>query len=188
MSKDSVINGVNYGPLASLIGNWEGDKGLDTSPEPSGKEETPYFETILFEAIGDVNNAETQTLAALRYHQLVSRKSNNQVFHNETGYWMWDAETDVIMHSLTIPRGVCVLAGGKSVIRNSSTILDVRASVDDKNWGIIQSPFMQENARTNAFSHTIVIDGDELSYSETIVLDIYGKIFDHTDSNVLKRV
>ncbi len=188
MDKNSVIDGVDYGPLTPLVGNWKGDKGLDTSPEPSGKEEIPYFETVVFDAIGDVSNAETQTLAALRYHKLVSKKSNHQVFHNETGYWMWDAKTDVIMQSLTIPRGICVLAGGKPVLRNSSTILEVRARIDDKNWGIIQSPFMQENARTNAFSHTIIIDGNELSYSETVVLDIYGKIFDHTDSNVLQRI
>ena len=25
---------VDYGPLALLLGTWEGDKGLDISPEP----------------------------------------------------------------------------------------------------------------------------------------------------------
>jgi len=185
MSK--IIDGINYGPLAALVGNWQGDKGTDTSPEPDGKEETAYFETILFEAIGDVTNAESQTLAALRYHQVVSKKHNNKVFHNETGYWMWDAQTDTIMHSLTIPRGVCILAGGKADTKGTTTILEVKAAVADTEWGIIQSPFMQKNARTVQFSHRIMIDGAELSYSETMVLDIYGKKFDHTDTNTLNR-
>lgn len=183
----NIIHGVDYGPLACLVGSWEGDRGADTSPEPDGKYATPYFESILFEAIGDVTNAKTQTLAVLRYYQIVSRKEDNVVFHNETGYWMWDSKTDVISHSVTIPRGVCILAGGKPVTKGSVTILDVYAAVGDKDWGIIQSPFMQENAKTTEFRHNITVNGDELQYSETMVLEIYGKTFDHTDVNILAR-
>ena len=76
---------IEYGPLNDLIGVWKGDKGLDVAPEPDGAEENPYFETITFTAIGDVTNAESQVLVALHYHQIVRRKSNNKVFHNETG-------------------------------------------------------------------------------------------------------
>ena len=54
---------IDYGPLAALIGTWQGDKGMDVSPEPDGIEENPYYETIVFEAAGDVTNAEAQTLA-----------------------------------------------------------------------------------------------------------------------------
>ena len=97
---------LNYGPLTALIGTWAGDKGMDIAPEPDGEEHNPYHETILFEAIGDVTNAESQRLVALRYHQVVRRNSNNKVFHNETGYWIWDAERNLVMQTLTIPRGV----------------------------------------------------------------------------------
>ena len=188
MNETNIIDGVNYGPLASLVGTWKGDKGKDLAPEPDGEEETPYYETIIFEAIGDVTNAESQTLSVLRYHQVVSKKSDNQIFHDETGYWMWDPKTDTIMHSLVIPRGVCVLAGGKAnSIGGGATVLDVKAVSGDKDWGIIQSPFMQEKAKTVEFRHNISIKGDELTYSETTVLEIYGKSFDHTDSNTLKR-
>ena len=49
----TTIDGIDYGPLACLVGTWKGDKGMDVSPEPDGStEESPYFETILFEAIG----------------------------------------------------------------------------------------------------------------------------------------
>lgn len=42
-------------------------------------------------AAGNVTNAETQHLTVLHYHQIVRHKSDGEVFHNETGYWMWDA-------------------------------------------------------------------------------------------------
>jgi len=185
MTKTSVIDGVEYGPLAALVGNWEGDKGLDIAPEPDGTEKNPYSETILFEAIGDVTNAGSQTLSVLRYHQIVRRKSDNQVFHNETGYWMWDPETDVVMQSLTIPRGVCLLAGGQAAA--GAATLKVSASVDSKDWGILQSPFMQQNARTTKFDRSITVKGNQLSYFQTTMLEIYGKTFEHTDANELTR-
>ena len=77
MSESDIIAGISYGPLAALAGVWTGDKGIDISPEPDGQEDNPYYETISFEPIGTFNNAERQELAALRYHQLVSRKSND---------------------------------------------------------------------------------------------------------------
>lgn len=183
MSKD-----INYGPLNKLIGIWKGDKGLDVAPEPDGAEENPYHETITYTAIGDVKNAESQVLTTLHYRQVVQRKSNNEVFHDETGYWMWDAETNIIMHSLTIPRAVCVLAGGiykGEITDDGSSVFEVSAKQDDKEWNIIQSPFMKNNAKTTAFSHRIIVGYGKLTYSETTMLDIYGKMFEHTDKNEL---
>ena len=87
---------IDYGPLNELIGVWHGDKGLDVAPEPEAAENNPYYETITFSAIGDVTNAELQVLAAIHYRRIVQRKSNDKIFHDETGYWMWDANTGVI--------------------------------------------------------------------------------------------
>lgn len=181
---------INYGPLTGLVGVWTGDKGIDVAPEPDGVENNPYYETITFTAIGDVTNAESQVLAAVHYRQIVQRKSNDKVFHDETGYWMWDAEEKIIMHSLTIPRAVSVLAGGAySGVKSSdgSIILDVSAGIDDNDWKIIQSPFMQKNAKTIKFRHRITVGNGKLSYSETTEVDIYGKLFEHTDQNELLR-
>jgi hypothetical protein len=180
---------IDYGPLTGLIGTWRGDKGMDIAPEPDGIEENPYYETITFEAAGDVTNAESQVLAVVRYHQLVSRKSNNQVFHDESGYWMWDAQQGLIMQSLVIPRAVCVLAGARyeEAGEDDKIELIVGAKGGDPDWGILQSPFMRDYARTVEFRHRISIGGDILEYSETTVLDIYGQVFDHIDSNELTR-
>ncbi len=190
MTESTEATGIDFGPLAGLIGTWKGDKGKDVAPEPDGTEENPYYETLIFEPVGDVTNAERQTLVVVRYLQVVCRKSDDKVFHNELGYWMWDAETQTVMHSLAIPRAVCVLAGGKATAADASAgavTLEVAARQDDPDWGIIQSPFMRDQARTVEFRHKIQLEGDRLSYAETTVLDIYGKTFDHTDENELTR-
>jgi len=179
---------VDYGPLTGLIGVWEGDKGMDVAPGPKRDVDSPYFETITFEAIGTATNAKSQTLSVLHYLEIVSRKANNKVFHHETGYWMWDPATEIVMHSLTIPRSVCVLAGAKYDAANSSggnTVIEVSAKLGDEDWGILQSPFMRDNARTTEFRHKVTVGNGKLAYLETMMLDIYGKVFEHTDENEL---
>ena len=176
---------VDYGPLTALIGEWFGDKGMDVAPEPDGPEHSPYYETITFEAIGDVDNADTQELAVLRYHQVVKRKSNDEVFHNETGYWSWDAANQLIARTLTIPRMVALVAGTPAA--PDANEWEVRAAVDDPDWGIVQSPFMRDNAKTLEFRHHIQVSGDKLVYDETTIVDIYGNRFEHTDGNELHR-
>ncbi len=182
-----LIDGVDYGPLYALIGKWRGDKGMDVAPEPDGEEHSPYYETILFEACGDVDNAEKQTLAIVRYHQVVHRQSNDKVFHNETGYWLWDAEQALVSQTLTIPRGVCLIAGGSAEIGPEQTTITVHAARADANWPITEAPFMRDNASTLSFHRQLTVDADRLSYEQTTIVDIYGKRFDHTDANVLIR-
>ncbi len=185
MSENSMIN---YGPLAGLIGVWVGNKGADISPEPDGIENNTYYETLSFTEAGEVSNAESQQVSAVHYMQKVQRISDNKVIHQETGYWMWDQANDTVMHSLTIPRGMCVLAGGKfSESERTGITFDVQASLDQQDWQLIQSPFMRDNAKMTKYSQQVVLIGNSLSYTQTMVLDIYGKIFDHSDQNKLVR-
>ena len=176
---------IDYGPLESLIGTWEGDKGMDISPEPEGIEESPHYETISFTPINDVENAESQVLAILRYQQIVRRNSNDEVFHDQTGYWTWGAREGLLMQSIVIPRAVCVLAGGHYNEAGSPVKLVVSAKLDDPDWGIIQSPFMRDHAKTVAFHHELSVENRMLSYSGTTSLEIYGRSFEHTDENQL---
>ena len=102
---------------------------------------------------------------------------------------MWDPKTEIIIHSLVIPRTVCVLAGGKYTgARNSEgqLIIEVTAGLDDKNWKIIQSPFMQENACATSFRQNMTVGNGKSSYFETTMVEIYGKVVEHTDQNELK--
>ncbi len=176
-----------YGPLAGLIGEWYGDQGTDVSPEPDGDETAEYFETLMFEGVGDVDNAETQELAALRYHQVVTRKRDNKVFHNESGYLIWEAEASRVMQTLTIPRGVALVAGGGASEAGGGVLIEVHAASGDPDWPVAQSPFMRDRARVVRFDHRIQVAGDELRYSETTIVDIYGVEHTHTDENVLTR-
>ena len=184
----SEIIEINYGPLKEFIGVWKGDKGMDIAPESDGTEENPYYETITFTEGGDLTNGEEQVLSVLHYRRIVTRKSNNEVFHDETGYWMWDASTNVMMHSLNIPRAVSLLAGttlNEKNYQNGKLEFEVLAGVENKDWGIVQSPFMREKALTKSYLQKIVIENGKMSYEETTMLDIYGREFEHTDKNEL---
>lgn len=191
MAKKATIPEVDYGPLKGLIGVWKGNKGMDISPEIVGDDKSPYHETIKFEGAGDLINAGRQKIAMIRYHTVVTRKSNNEVFHDQVGYWMWDAAANTIMHSLTVPRGLCVLAGGKNKNnpkKSKLITLEVKAKLNDKNWSIVQSPFMRNHASTLEFKQKILLNSNKIEYDETIVLKIYGRKFNHTDKNTLTRV
>ena len=191
MSEATTIDGIDYGPLAALVGTWRGDKGVDRAPEPDGEERNPFYEVIRFEAAGDVTNAEQQTLSVVRYHQVVSRKSNDEVFHDQVGYWLWDPADGTLIETFTIPRGVAVVAGGKLGQPDdlaAELVFEVAAEAGSPDCGIVQAPFMFKQARTTAFQHTVTVSGDQMRYSETTVLDIYDKTgYEHTDVNTLTR-
>ncbi len=98
-----------------------------------------------------MTNAESQDLAFIHYRELVQRESNDEVFHDQTGYWLWDKDAGLVIHSFVIPRAVAVMAGGRfedSPDAFGPLVLNVRAAVDDPDWQIIQSPFMDRKAKT----------------------------------------
>lgn len=181
---------AGLGPLTGLVGSWKGAKGLDISPKPGGSEENPFHETIQFTEVGDAMNAQTQHLAVVRYLRVVRRNSDGEIFHDQTGYWMWDRKTGGVTQSLTIPRAVCLLAGGAShpaAPVDGQVHFKVYAKLEDPDWSILQSPFMKDNARTVAYNHELTLQGNQLRYSETTLLDIYGRTCEHTDENELTR-
>ena len=182
------INGVDYGPLHQLIGSWRGEKGLDVAPEPDGEDKHAYYDEIEISPAGAAENAEEQNLVCVGYHQVVRKRNNGKIFHEQVGHWIYEPATGMIAHSLSIPRAVCVLAGGKLQQNGDETIFDVQATAGSDDFGIVQSPFMLEKAKTTAFRMTLKINGDEINYEETTPLDIYGRQFEHTDGCSLMRV
>lgn len=186
---DSIIDGIDYGPLAQLIGKWSGNKGVDKAPDNKANvDESQFTDELVFSVSGSAENAEEQQLVSVKYHHVVRRAENGLVFHDQIGHWIYEPSTDTIMHSLTIPRGVCVLAGGKYQQINGESIFNVEATAGSETFGIIQSPFMLEKAKTKAFKMQLSVKGDELKYSEVMSLHIYGKDFEHTDQSTLSRV
>jgi len=178
---------VDYGPLSGFIGTWTGDQGMDLAPEPDENERSAYYERLVFETAGDVDNADSQDLVMLRYNQIVMRKRNDEVFHNEAGFLIWNAEQALVMQSFAIPRGLALVAGGTAEVSNDSVSIDLGAAADNKQWSISQSPFLTNNARTIEFSRTYLLVGNTLTYRQTTQLEIYGREVAHTDSNTLTR-
>lgn len=185
----TVIDNVDYGPLAQLIGKWSGNVGLDIAPDADANpDESPFTNVITFTVAGAADNAEEQKLVAVKYHHVVRRADNGHIFHDQIGHWIYEPSSQVIMHSLTIPRGVCLLAGGTFKQTNDESIFDVKATAGSDSYGIVQSPFMLEKAKTNAFHMKMTVTRDELSYREVTSLHIYGKDFEHIDTSTLQRI
>lgn len=186
---NTIIDGIDYGPLAQLIGRWVGNRGLDNAPDANAEpDKTAFTDEMVFTVAGYAENAEEQELVAVKYHHVVRKKSSGHIFHDQIGHWIYEPATNAIMHSLTIPRGVCLLAGGSFEQQQSEAIFHVTAKAGDDSFGIVQSPFMLNNAKTKAFEMKMTVNKDTLSYREVTSLYIYDKDFEHVDKSELQRV
>lgn len=186
---NSVIDGIDYGPLAQLLGKWVGKKGLDNSPDANANpDKTSFIDEINFTIAGPAENAEEQNLVAIKYHHVVRKLENDLIFHDQVGHWIYEPKTNNIMHSLSIPRGVCLLAGGKYKESNGDGVFNVEAKQGSDTFGIVQSPFMIDKAKTSAFRMELLVKNNELKYREIMSLEIYGKTFEHSDESSLHRV
>lgn len=186
---NTVIDGVDYGPLAQLLGKWVGKKGLDNAPDANANpDKTDFTDEIVFTVAGPAENAEEQELVAIKYHHVVRKLENGLIFHDQIGHWIYEHSSGKIMHSLSIPRAVCLLAGGQYKERDGIGIFYVEAKQGAETFGIVQSPFMLNKAKTTAFSMELSVKNNELKYREITSLEIYGKNFEHSDESSLRRV
>ena len=72
---------------------------------------TPYLEKVTFKPFGPVDNG-SQPLYGLDYKSAMWRGDEENPFHTEVGYWLWDGATGEVMRGFVVPRGITVLAGG----------------------------------------------------------------------------
>ena len=183
------LNNKNLGPLAPLAGIWEGDKGDDIAPDENrGKENNKYRERIEFVPVGLIENHE-QKLYGLRYRTTAWRYGEEEPFHEELGYWLWDHNENQVIRSFIIPRGVTILAGGTAGKDAHSFHISAEAGSDT--YGICSNKFLDREFKTVRYELKVdVHDENNFSYEEDTQLQIRGqdKIFHHTDSNTLKRV
>lgn len=186
--KDNIVDGMDFGPLAQLVGEWESVEagGVDVAPAKKGSEQaagapavTPFFEKMTFEVAADAQNASDQELVALYYKQEVFRKSDGSKFHDQRGYFIYDAKNNMVYNSFCVPRTTCVTVEGAA---GHKMTLNAPAR------GIAESSYMTKNASTTGFSMEISIEDNKLTYSQNTLLDIYGKSLSHTDSSTLIKV
>lgn len=178
----------NLGPLAALAGTWEGDQGMDLSWIHGQGKETKYRERVVFDPLGPVNNGP-QTLYGLRYTMTAWRLGEDEAFHEELGYWLWDGGNKQVLRCFMVPRGVLINAGGDAEADSASFHLS--AQVGSETYGVLSNKFLDESHKTIKYKLDVDIHADgTFSYKEDTQLWIPANkaIFHHTDQNTLVRV
>ena len=87
-------------------GNGQEEGGLDTAFSHSQGEvvATPYLEQLTLKPFGPVDNG-SQALYGLDYKSAMWRGDEENPFHTEVGYWLWDGATGEIVRGFVVPRG-----------------------------------------------------------------------------------
>ena len=179
-----------WGPLGALAGEWEGEGGLDTAFSHAENKVlgTPYLEKCTLKPFGPVDNGN-QHLYGLDYRSAMWRGDEENPFHTEVGYWLWDATDGQVMRCFLIPRGSALIAGG--TVEADATTFTLTSEVGSETYGILSNRFLAEQARCLRYEVTIDLSEDGVfSYQETSVLE-HGRLPEHlahTDGNTLRRI
>ncbi|MBS0316017.1 MAG: FABP family protein [Proteobacteria bacterium] len=186
-----ILGPQKLGPLTPLVGEWEGDVGVDLSYHNKEDEttQTGYFEKAWFRPIPIVENGK-QSMWGLNYEMTAWRHGEEAMdpFHDEVGYLLWDAAHGQVMRCFAVPRGIAILAGGDAKPRDRS--LTFKAGPGDKSYGLAQNKYLLERATLGDFASTFKFNDDgTFSYTSDLVLKLAatGKEMHHTDRNTLHR-
>jgi hypothetical protein len=179
---------TEWGPLQALIGDWEAEGGLDTAFSHSQEKVlgTPYLEKVSMKPFGPVDNGR-QHLYGLDYKTAMWRGSEDNPFHTEVGYWLWDEATGEVLRGFVVPRGITILAGG--ITTPDATSFTMSAALGGTNYTIGENQYLAKNASTISYEVTITTTEDSWSYEETTMLKMVEmpEPFAHTDHNTLRR-
>ncbi len=181
--------GESLGPIARLVGTWEGTHGEDHAPSP---ERTllvsKYRERAIYEPTGLVDNHE-QKLFGLKYSTQAWKEGEVDPFHEEVGYWLWDAKDCQVIRCTVLPRGLTLLAGG--TVAEDAKEFYLTAELGSEIYGICSNKFLHREFRTLHFEMKVSFSDDgSFSYDQNTHLWIKGRseIFHHIDRNRLVRV
>lgn len=177
----------NLGPLAALAGTWEGE-GVDIHPVAEGSEEAPFIERIVLQPTDPQTNGP-QLYYGLRYHTHIVEPGSNATFHDQVGYWLWEAATGKLVQSVAIPRGQTALAIGYATADARS--FELVATRGSEVNGICSNPFLEYAFKTVEYRIKVTANADGTwSYESDTVLMVRGRSepFHHIDRNTLRRV
>ena len=178
----------NLGPLRPMAGIWQGKRGLDVKPKAEGPKKQAFVEHIELQPIDPQTNGP-QLIYGLRYHTHITKPDQIKTYHEQVGYWLWEPKTETVIHTLTIPRGMVVMACGK-VSPNAKTFELVATDID-ANFGIKSTPFLNYAFKTTEFRIKVSINEDGTwGYEEDTVMLIKDRTepFHHTDKNLLYKI
>ena len=180
---------LEYGPLRFLIGSWQSDgfSGENRAPDPDRKvENTKFRQEMTFKPVGAVNNHE-QTLQVLRYETKAWEASDQEnAFHEEVGYFIWDKMNEQIMKSFIVPRGISIQAGGDAHL--DSTKFSLKAELGSPIYGLCSNKFLDEEFKTLSYEVQFqILDQRSFSYVENTRIKIKGNkdVFDHIERNTM---
>ena len=181
---------AEWGPLAALIGDWEGEGGLDAAFSHSRNAvlDTPFREKLSMKPFGPVDNGD-QHLYGLDYRSAMWRGSEENPFHTEVGYWLWDGDANQVMRCFVVPRGIVVIAGGTAA--PDASTFKLAARLGSPTYGITENLYLNAAASTTDYAVTIEAHSDgSWSYDEVTTLRMkeFAEPFLHTDHNRLHRV
>lgn len=178
---------ANLGPLARLAGTWEGRMGVDVNPKADGPEQRAFLERAVFQPIDPQANGP-QLFYGLRYHLHINTEEEAITFHDQTGYWLYEPATGLILQTLAIPRGQSLLAKGQAEGPDRIVVEAVRGSTEN---GITSTAFLEYAFRTDAYRLELTFNPDgSYSYVSDTTLIVRGRSepFLHRDRNTLVKV
>lgn len=179
---------ANLGPLARLAGIWEGERGVDVNPKADGPETRKYFERIEMQPIDPQANGP-QLFYGLRYHVHINTREEDITFHDQVGYWLYEAATGLILQTLAIPRGQIAIAAGHAKPGDKKLVL--RAERGQTEYGICSTTFLDLAFRTDSYQLSVDFHDDgSWSYVSDTMLMVKGREepFLHRDHNRLSKV
>ena len=184
-----MVDLTKLGPLAPLVGTWEGAEGLDVSfsHAKGGAVETPFRERASFAPLGPVKNG-SQELYGLDYRTEAIRIGEDEPFHTEVGYWLWDAADGEVMRCFLVPRGSALIAG--CVTEPDALQFTMRAGLGANDYGILSNRYLDRVAKAVKFEVELDLRDGRYAYQEDTQLEFQGRgeVFHHTDRNVLTKV
>ena len=178
---------ANLGPLRRLAGKWEGRKGVDINPKADGPEQRDYIEQIEFQPIDPQANGP-QLFYGLRYHVHITTEEEDITFHDQTGYWLWEPATGLVLQTLAIPRGQVALSEGHAAPDDDHIVVSSKRG--ETQAGICSTSFLEHAFRTDSFRLEIIFHPDgSWSYVSDTTLMVRGQAepFLHRDRNTLTR-
>lgn len=190
---EEIFGPQRLGPLTPLVGEWEGNVGIDLSyhNEDDVTSKTSYFEKCFFKPIPKQENGK-QFLEGLAYKSTAWRHGEEAMepFHDEMGFLLWDKERGQVIRSVVFGRGIAIQAGATCGPRDK--VIHFKATPGDPVYGILQNPYLMERAELKSFKSSFIfnIDGS-FTHSSDIVLKLAalgGEEMHHTDINTLHKV
>lgn len=178
---------ANLGPLRRLAGTWEGMRGVDINPKADGPEQRDFQERIVMQPI-DAQTNGPQLFYGLRYHVEINTPDELIAFHEQTGYWLWEPATNLILQTVAIPRGLVALAAGHAGPNDDRLIVEARRG--EMEYGICATSFLEQAFRTDSYRLEIDFHDDGTwSYVSDTSLMVRGRdAFLHRDRNRLTKV